>query len=218
MVTSFASLVVGNCSPFDNRYVTYCVDNNRACPETLDCLDSWLAWSYTELMNEKWVEHGPWSEALPSRSGKGGKLIAGGYRGILCVMRGDEKFVQKAFHMRVSWVSEQVCWMCCASRVRDSLNLYTYFGPGATHRLSLISLSDFISDISKGCAWIRVPGFQPEMLFYDFLHVFDLTVVPDAAATAFWLDRHFVFCMGENGRPLQQHPWFAMFSALAPGA
>lgn len=184
MVTSFGSLLVGNCSPWDNRFLSYCCDNNRVCSETLDSLDSWLAWSYTELMCGRWLQHGPWSEILPHRRNKAGKLLANGYRGILVVMRGDEKYVQKAFHMRVSWVSEQVCWMCSASRVRDSQNLYTYFGPGAGHRLSLIGLEDFICQICRPNGWVRIPGFHPQMLFYDFLHVFDLTLVPDAAASA----------------------------------
>ena len=183
LVVSFASLLVGDCSPWDNRYLLYCIDNNVACSETMDGLDSWCAWSFVELMCGRWFENGPWSEELPERKAKGGAFIADGWRGIIVAHRGDEKYIQKAYHMSVSWISEQICWRCCASRLRDSRLLYTQFGPCAPHRDTLIDVPTFIEKISRPNRWIRIPGFHTEQLLFDFLHVFDLTIVPDAAAS-----------------------------------
>lgn len=146
-------------------------------------LDTWLAWSYTELQCGRWFHGGPWSEELDDRKEKGGQLIANGYRGIIVCYRGDEKAIQKAFQMKISWISEQVCWRCCASRLRRSQNLYTYFGPSAPHRRTLCDVNTFITKFCRPNPWIRIPGFHPEQLQFDLLHVFDLTLVPDAAAS-----------------------------------
>lgn len=184
MVVSFASLLVEGCSPWESRYLLYCLDSNVSCSETLDGLDVWLAWSFTELMSGHWFEHGPFAARLPERRALAGKPIASGFRGIIVAHRGDEKHIQKAYHMSVSWISEQVCWRCCASRVRTSELLYTYFGPAAPHRNTMISLETFLTETCRPNAWVNIPGFHPEQLLFDFLHVFDLTLVPDAAASA----------------------------------
>lgn len=47
----------------------------------------------------------------------------------------------------------------------------------------MISSSDFITNVSRPNGWIQVAGFHPSQLIYDVLHVFDLTLVPDAAAS-----------------------------------
>ena len=139
------------------------------------------------MMVGRWFQHDPWSNELPKRRERAGQEVAGGWRGIVVAHRGDEKYLQKAFHTAVAWNSEQVCWRCNASRVRNSPNLYTYFGPGAPHRDTMIDLDTFITRTSRTNAWVRVPGFHPSMVLFDFLHVFDLTIVPDAAASVTWL-------------------------------
>ena len=186
-MVSFASLLIEDGSPCENRYLLYCIDNHVACNSTIDALDAWLSWSFVELMSGQWFRHDPWSRELPNRSEMEGHEIANGYRGIIVAHRGDEKYLQKAFHTAVAWNSEQVCWRCCASRLRNSKYLYTHFGPGAPHRETMIDLHTFITRTSRTNAWIQVPGFHPSMVLFDFLHVFDLTLVPDAAASVTWL-------------------------------
>ncbi len=134
-------------------------------------------------MSGRWFAKGPWDDELPSRSHKSGKLIANGYRGIPVFHRGDEKYMQKCYHMATSWVSERVCWSCHASRISTSDLLYTTFGPNAKHRSTKIDMIEFIEKISRRNAWVQLPGFHTDMLCYDLLHVFDLTLVPDAAAS-----------------------------------
>lgn len=181
-VVSFASVTVGHVSPWESRYMCYCLDGNRSCDQTIDVLDSWLMWSFCELMCGHWCEVGPWSQPLERRRNKSGP-IAGGYRGILTFFRGDEKYMAKAFHMKVTWLSQQVCWRCKASRNANSPLLFTHFGAGAQHRDTVIGLHEFITETCGPNCWIQLPGFHPEMIQFDLLHVFDLTMVADAAAS-----------------------------------
>ena len=182
-VCSFASVTVGGVSPWENRFTLYCMDGNRSCDATLDELDSWLAWSFYELMCGEWKETGPWSDPVPKRMGMDGKQIAGGYRGILTFHRGDEKYMAKTYHMKVTWLSKQVCWRCKASRHPTSENLYTFYGPSAHHRSTMIGLEEFIEHTCGPNCWVHLPGFHPSMIFYDLLHVFDLSIVADASAS-----------------------------------
>ena len=183
---TFASVVIGRVSVWESRYLLYCLDNNVTCSETVACLDEWVAWSFAELQEGRWFDRGPHNQELPYRKGKGGHSLAEGWRGILCFHRGDEKYTQKAFKMKVAANSEQVCWRCKASRLPGSELLYTHFGPGARHRLTMLGLQEFIADTCRPTPWIRLPGFHPSMLHYDLLHVFDLTVVGDCAASVAW--------------------------------
>lgn len=186
MIRSFGSMMIGG-SPFDSRILLYCCDNSRCVSETYDCLDSWIAWSFSELQEGKWLSHSPWNEPLESRRNLEGKPIAGGYRGILIAHRGDEKALAKTFHVRKTWVSQQVCFTCFASRMTDSPYLYTAFGKHAPHRSTLLDLFDFVTTMCDANAFVRVPGFHPAMVLYDWLHVVDLSLTPECSASVFSL-------------------------------
>ena len=152
-------------------------------------MDSWMVWSLVELMSGRYLDKGPWGETVPSRKGLEGKELAGGWRAVLCAHRGDEKYLAKAYHIGVSWLSQQVCWTCKASRMSTSSLLYTHFGPNAQHRTTFLTTSDFIQ-LCNPNPWVRLPGWHVDVMTYDLLHVFDLTLVPDAAASVSWL--HFI--------------------------
>ena len=100
--------------------------------------------------------------------------------------RGDEKYLVKAYHLTISWLSQRCCWSCHASRMSNSELLFTHFGPNAQHRQTLEGTAEFIQSC-KPNAWVNLPGWHVEVVSYDFLHVFDLTLVPDAAASVFLL-------------------------------
>ena len=185
-ISSFASVVSGRCNPFDNRMVLYCLDTSRTCNETIDVMDLWLCWSFAELQEGRWFDKSPWGKQLNRQYGKPGDQIAAGWRGVLVFHRGDEKYIQKVYHMNVGWTSEQVCWTCHASRVSNSPYLYTSFGPCAAHRATKIGVQEFIQRTSRNNAWCRLPGWSPWMLLNDWLHVFDLALICDAAACVTW--------------------------------
>ena len=187
-VNSFASLLTKSTLPWETRFICYVLDNSKGCDETLDGLDTWVVWSLTEMQLGRYFGSDPFGKPLASRRDLAGKEIANGWRGILVAHRGDEKYLQKAYHVSVSWLSQQCCWNCKASRLSGSELLYTHFGPNARHRSTFLDSSDFIA-LCKANAWVRLPGWHIEVLMYDFLHVFDLTMVPDAAASASWTNR-----------------------------
>ena len=159
MISSFGSAVVHK-SPWDCRFVLYCTDNAKSCDNTYDTLDTWLAWSFTELGAGRFLEHSPWGEVMGLR--------------------------------KSTWVSEEVCFTCRASRRSDSELLYTGFGKNALHRTTMLSLYDFVTDRCNSNPWVRVPGLHPSMVTYDWLHVLDLSLIPDASASA---TRLHIFCL-----------------------
>lgn len=183
IVNSFSSLLVSNTQPWESRYVCYCLDSAKTIDETLDGIDTWIVWSLTELMHGRYLGHGPHSEPVECRKGMDGQQLANGYRAILVCHRGDEKYLQRAYHVNgVGWQSKQCCWTCKASRVPTSPYLYTHFGRHAPHRQSMIDTPSFIASC-RANAWVRLPGWHVEVLTYDILHVFDLSLVCDAAAS-----------------------------------
>ena len=163
MVTTFGSAVVHK-SPWDSRYLLYCTDNSKCCANTYDTLDSWIAWSFVELGCGKWLGHSPWGEEMGRRQQKVGTPIAGGWIGVLVAHRGDEKALAKSFHVKTTWVSEEVCFSCRASRLSDSENLYTAFGRNAHHRQTIVDLPTFIRTKAGPNPWVRIPGFHPNMI------------------------------------------------------
>ena len=182
MVATFGSALIHK-SPWDCRYLLYCTDNSKSCTSTYDTLDSWVAWSFVELAVGQWLDHSPWEEEMDRRKHKAGLPIADGWKGILFAHRGDEKALAKSFHVKTTWVSEEICMTCRASRLSDSENLYTAFGKNARHRQTIVGLSDFVTTKCDSNPWVRVPGFHPSMIFYDILHVLDLSLIPDAAGS-----------------------------------
>ena len=83
----------------------YCMDCARSSNETLDVLDSWMVCSLTELMYGKYLCHDPWGPEIPHRMAMSGKALAGDWRAVVVVHRGDEKYIQKAYQMQVGWLS-----------------------------------------------------------------------------------------------------------------
>ena len=181
MICSFASLLVKGSSPWESRLLCYCLDSFQN------------VWRNVE-------HHGQLDGVVPCRLMSGGiwtkdhgerlflaekvlegKELAGGWRAVLCAHRGDEKYLAKAYHIGVSWLSQQVCWTCKASRMSTS-SLYIPIWTKCAASNTFLTTSDFIQ-LCKPNPWVRLPGGHVDVMTYDLLHVFDLTLVPDAAAS-----------------------------------
>lgn len=131
-VMTMASVLVGNASPWDSRMLLYVTDNQHCVDETWDTLDAWVCWSLLELSLGRWLGSDPYGNHLESREAVSGSLLAGGYRAVLVCHKGDQKYIQRAYHMQNSWVSDVVCWHCRATRTGQ--NCYTQHGKFAPHR------------------------------------------------------------------------------------
>ena len=136
-ISTLASALVGGCSPWDSRMLLYVTDNQHCVDATWDTLDAWVVWSLTELSLGSWLDTDPWGNPMPQRQSKAGMPLAGGYRGVLVCHKGDQKYIQRAYHMTGSWVSECICWYCRATRTGE--NCYTLHGKHAPHRGTRVS-------------------------------------------------------------------------------
>lgn len=47
----------------------------------------------------------------------------------------------------------------------------------------MLGTSEFIEGVAGVQAWLRVPGWSIEMLQFDWLHVMDLTIIPECSAS-----------------------------------
>ena len=128
------------------------------------------------------MDKDPWGRSLAAfDTGKRQGLIAGGYKGILCYHKGDEKYHQKVYRASHGAVSRNVCVTCRATNDGDMV--YTAHGINAIHRTTRLSTEEFITGVCGTRTLVGVPGWHVGMLCYDWLHVVDLTVIPEVAAS-----------------------------------
>ena len=136
----------------------------------------------TELQLGSYMDQDPWGRSHAAfDSGKRRGLIAGGYKGILCYHKGDEKYHQKVYRTSHGAVSRNVCVTCRATNNGDMV--YTAHGVNANHRATCLSTEEFITGVCGTKTWVSIPGWHVGMLCYDWLHVVDLTVIPEVAAS-----------------------------------
>ena len=182
-VVTMGSLLITGKSMWDSKFLLYVTDNSRCTDETFAVLDRWLAWSLTELQLGIFMDTSPFGVPHePFRRGRAG-MIADGYRGVVCFYKGDEKYIQKAFKTSHSAVSRNCCFVCKAS-TEDGPLLYTNHGLAAAHRSTMLTTEQFITGVAGVRAFIAVPGFHVSMLAYDWLHIVDLCIIPETAASA----------------------------------
>lgn len=117
-------------------------DNQRCVDETWDTLDAWVCWGLHELQCGVWAATDPWGNHMPSREGKAGQPIAEGWFGCLACHKGDDKYLQRTYHMCSSWASKMPCWLCRATT--SGSHAYTLHGKGAPHRSTAVSPTFFI--------------------------------------------------------------------------
>ena len=178
-VSTFASAVTRG-SPWDTKYLMYCMDNSVSTDASFEGLDQWVVWSLMELAEGEFMTVDPFGNRI-DRKGLKGK-IAGPYRGVFFCMKADEKYIQKSMHLVNSWNSKGMCGYCKASLEAGPLQ-YTCFGPNAGHRQTMLSTEDFMTQACRPGPWLRLPGFDVRMVALDWLHIMDLTVIPDCAAS-----------------------------------
>lgn len=196
-IVTLASLTV-NANMFDSKYLLYITDGSRCVDETYATLDTWLSWSLIELQLGNYLDIDPFGEQhKPYTSGRSGP-IASGWRGVVVFYKGDEKYVQRCFKASHSAVSQNCCFVCLAS-LSDGPLLYTHHGRCAAHRRTLLTTEQFITRVVGIRTYIAIPGFHVQMLTYDWLHIVDLCIIPEtAASTLIELVRENVFGGGST--------------------
>lgn len=180
LVTTVGSILTEGSS-WDTKLVCYCTDNARCKSECVKTLDQWLAWSLLEMQCGYFLDCDPYGQHFePHDKGRRGP-VAGPWRAVMVIHKGDEKYIQKAYQMTNSAVSQQVCFVCRAEQ--NGANVYTTYGHLAPHRSTLLSTQEFITTGCGQQAWTRLPGWSVSCLALDWLHAVDLTIVPECAAS-----------------------------------
>lgn len=169
-------------SVWDTRIILYCFDNARASDDSVLTLDNWVCWSIVEAQLGHFLDVNPYGEPhAPYSSGRSG-MIMGGYRAILALHKGDEKYLQKVYRTSRSGNAKNVCMVCNATSERGPL-VYTLHGPQAAHRNTLLDTPTFITDVCGIHTWVKIPGWSPQILAHDWLHLVDLSLIPEASAS-----------------------------------
>ncbi|CAJ1368384.1 unnamed protein product [Effrenium voratum] len=182
LVCAWGSVLL-HVNPWDSKLLIYAGSNSQCIDQTYNTLNAWIAWSLIELLTGEYLSTDPWGRALSLPGGRARSgPIAGGWRAILCVHKGDEKYIQKTYGMYTSWVSENVCWLCRASRKPGSEYMYTAHGLHAPHRSTMVSTDEFVQTVCRPNSFVCIPGFDVSLLAHDYLHVVDLAVIPDCEA------------------------------------
>lgn len=180
-VCTIASPLSTSRSSWDTRFPLYIVDNTRALNETFDCLDAWIVHGLCELQEGSFMDVDVYGR--PWARGKHGR-ICGPYTGVFVALKGDQKFLQKCLKLTTSATSELVCMYCKAKNHGDLI--YTAFGPSAPHRECLVSNVDFLLEGCRPNSWIRLPGFHLSRVLTDWLHLIDLSLIPEVSASVTW--------------------------------
>lgn len=182
-VTTFGGVVVTQCSLWDSKILLYVLDSSRVADTTQSTLDMWVCWSLVECQLGFFLDRDPWGQEYAPHNGSRCGRVCGEWIAVLTVHKGDEKYLQKTYKSSHSAVSKNVCMSCRATSEAGDL-LYTLHGPKAAHRQTLLTVTDFIRDVCGVSTWVRVPGWSPQMITHDWLHVVDLTLIPEASASA----------------------------------
>lgn len=181
-VTTMGSVTVNKTNLWDCKVLLYCFDTSRGTDLTAATLDMWVCWSLWECQMGVFFDKDPWDRDFAQHSkGRSGN-ICGPYKAILALHKGDEKYLQKAYRTSHTSVSQNVCMVCRATSVSGPL-LYTLHGPQAEHRNTLLDGPSFITDVCGIQTWVMLPGWSTEVLGHDWLHICDLTLIPEAAAS-----------------------------------
>lgn len=196
LVTIGSLVVSGNF--FDTKLLCYCLDEFRASSSTATTLDAWVAWSICELQCGFFLDVDPWGREYPPHNEGRKGAICGNYRAVLVVHKGDEKYIQKVYHTSHTPVSRHVCVHCRAENQPGPM-VYTTHGPSAEHRRTMLTTAEFIQDVCGVKTFVNIPGWSVEMLHGDWLHVVDLSLVPECAASCL-VELVQQGCWGGNGR------------------
>ena len=182
-ICTFGSvLVTGKCL-WDSKILLYALDGARANETTLATLDKWVSWSLLECQLGHFMDQNPWGEDFaPFTAGRSGRIM-GEYKAVLAIHKGDEKYLQKCYKSSHAGNSTNVCMQCMANAKRGNL-IYTSHGLQAHHRSTRLETTDFITRVCGVHTWVALPGWSPQVISHDWLHITDLSLIPEASASA----------------------------------
>ena len=184
-VFSWNSLI-GAGQTMQKRFVATVIRKTDMVDGTIDRISKVLSWSFNAILSGKFPRESWDGKALPGGDG----LLAKGWRGALCQVRGDWAFYCEIFRFPQWNAAERMCWLCKASSTDPSL-AWVKYGPDAKWRETRWSHESYMRFL-RG-AGIAIPallafaiGFRLECIMIDVLHTVDQGVASHIVGNVLW--------------------------------
>ena len=169
------------------RFLFTVIKKSDFVADTLDSIWKIFAWSMNLLgRGEK-----PDTNYLGRHVLRENPCLAGGWRGILCQVRGDWQFFQEAFYFPHWNAGERMCWMCLASGTIEHL-LFTNCRANAPWRDTIFTHDSYLAHqhangLVLPVLLALVVGFRLDMFMVDTLHAVDLGMCAHVLGNIFWI-------------------------------
>ena len=179
--------LVGTGATAQKRFLFTVVKKSDVVPGTLDAIFQVLSWSLNVLATGQtpsldWRDRPMVAEQEP---------LAGGWRGVLCQVRGDWAFHKEVFNFPAWNAAERMCWMCRASS-RNRRYAWNDFGPNAGWRSTRWTHAGYMAFLAASGLAIPVllqcvRGFRLEGVMIDVLHAVDQGVASHVIGNVLWI-------------------------------
>ena len=185
-VISWNSLV-GRGTTAAKRFVFTVLRKTDMVEGTLDRVFRIMAWSFNAMLDG----------LMPARTidgvrlHNGGGVLAGGWSGAACQVRGDWAFYTEVFGFPPWNGAQRMCWLCQASSTIPEL-AWTQMGPDAGWRRARWTHTTYLEHLRTAGLVIpalltAVVGLRLECILVDALHTVDQGVASHIIANVFWL-------------------------------
>ena len=185
-VFSWSSLV-GSGTTVQKRFWGTIIKKTDMVPGTIDAIMQVLSWSFNALLRGARPEL-DWA-GVPTADGGG--VLADGWKGALCQVRGDWAFFCELFNFPKWNGAERMCFVCRASSTNAAL-AWTKFGPDAGWRRTRWSHETYLRCLRNG--GFAIPallclaiGFRLDCVMIDVLHTVDQGVASHIIANIMWV-------------------------------
>jgi hypothetical protein len=158
--------------PLDSRYLLFVMPGSLYSKtgtrnHTLNKLWEFLVWSFGYVVRGVWPTD-PFPGSKLTKLGHSRRGLPMGIKGHVVAVRGDWKFVQMAFQQSHSWMHNDVCTRCQASRQSGTRVPFWDFSAGAAWRATLFTQAQTLQLFNSPLTLL--PFFIPEMLWDDVMH------------------------------------------------
>ena len=185
-VFSWNSLI-GSGTTVQKRFVATIIRKTDMAPGTIDAIMKVLSWSFNSMLDGRMPAMDWAGNPLPS----GGSMLADGWMGALCQVRGDWAFFCELFAFPKWNGAQRMCFLCKASST-DAALAWVKFGPDAGWRRTRWTHESYLRFLRLG--GLAIPallcmaiGFRLECVMVDVLHTVDQGVASHIIANIMWV-------------------------------
>ena len=170
------SVFAHNLGSLLSRFCMFMLPYEMLLPGSLNQALEIISWSLQACFKGEWpmFTH---DGKVPTGKGfvKRGQKLAGGFRMALSQIRGDMKFLKELFCFKSSYLHNNCCHRCVASKVISAFSFKNVFLPYAQWLYNMYS-HEFIMDkcLPFICSLAEIEGFHFSRVLQDALHGLNL--------------------------------------------